>query len=302
MAAPIPIRLLLCAVLPALGLVSCVNRSSSMAAFGQAPDGPAFTGENPGGPAQDPNARPPGFTPEEDIFFTDPDNPDAALPELSGILTDPNLQRGPWERNIRVARKNSTRDGKPMLIWFTDSKRSPRCQQLAQELFDQPEFQKWAADNLIRVRVDESEEFDDDNLSLGQVQTLRVEFANYVKNLKSHYKVLGLPSLVLVDPQGRVVGHYRGYKPGQADLTWGRIKQGVVASNHGYEAWRKQLGSRGYREWRDLQGRKLMAKLLSYDQGKLYLVEPDGTQSVVEEKQLSMADRRWIEEQKAMRR
>lgn len=285
------------------GLVSCVS-SSSTAAFGQMPEDPTFTGqreEDSAAPLDDAGARPDGFTPEEEIVFTDPDNPDATLPELSGLLTDPKRQRGPWERNIRVARKNSIREGKPLLIWFTNSQRSPRCRQLSEELFNQPEFQKWAGENLIRMRVDEAEDFDDPELSLGQVQTLRVEFAAYVKRLKNHYKVLGLPSLVLVDPQGRVVGHYRGYKPGQADLTWGRIKQGVVASNHGHKAWREQLQSRGYREWKDLQGRKLVARLLRYDAGTLHLVEPDGSRSVVDEKTLSMADRRWIEEQKAMR-
>lgn len=299
-----PLPLILIAAATALGAVSCV-KSHSTAAFGQMPDGPAFTGQDEGQtpPLQDDSgARPPGFTPEEDIFFTDPDNPEASLPGLSGILTDPKLQRGPWERNIRVARKNSIREGKPLLIWFTNSQRSPRCRQLAEELFNEPEFQKWAKANLIRMQVDESEDFDDPELSLADAQSLRVEFAAYVKRLKNHYKVLGLPSLVLVDPQGRVVGHYRGYKPGQADLTWGRLKQGVVASNHGHKAWSKELASRGYRQWRDLQGRKLLAKLLRYDKGTLHLVEPDGSRAVVHEKQLSMADRRWIAQQKAKQR
>lgn len=305
-----PIRIALTALMigiPGAGILSsCVNTRST-AAFGQAPEGPTFTGANDGqgeGAANPEafDARPTGFTPEEDIVFTDPDNPDASLPELSGILTDPELQRGPWERNIRLARKNSIREGKPLLIWFTNSQRSPRCRQLAQELFNRPEFQEWAGQNLIRMKVDESEDFDSDDRSLSEVQSLRVEFAAYVKRLKNHYKVLGLPSLVLVDPRGRVVGHYRGYKPGQADMTWGRLKQGVVASNHGHKAWSKELKSRGYREWRDLQGRKLIAKLLRYDKGTLHLVEPDGSRAVVQEKQLSMADRRWIESEKAKQR
>lgn len=291
----------------ALLLASCVNQGGRTVAFGQDPGAPTFTGQGPQGQNVNPGGNiletnPQGFTPEEDIIFTDPDNPDAKIPELSGILTDQSQRRGPWERDIRVARKQSIREGKPTLIWFTDLRRSPRCRQLEKELFSQPKFQKWATENLIRARVDESMEFDDENLSLDQEQTMRVEFAKYVKRLKNHYKVLGYPSLVMVDPQGRVVGHYRGYKSGQEDLTWGRLRQGVAASAASHKAWRKQLDSRGYRDWKDLQGRKLVAKLVRYDNGTLHLVEPDGTRSKVHERKLSAADRKWIEEQKAKQR
>ena len=201
-----------------------------------------------------------------------------------------------------MARKQSIRDGKPLLIWFTDRRRSPRCQQLERELFSQPKFQAWANDKLIRMRVDESEDFDNQDLTLDQEQTLRVEFTKYVRKLKKHYKVLGYPSLVVIDPQGRVVGNYRGYKKGQADLTWGRLRQALAVSDAGYRAWRQQLESRGYREWKDLQGRKIIAKLVRYDKGTLHFVEPDGSRSKVHERTLSAADRQWIEEQKAKRR
>ncbi len=290
----------------ALLLASCVNQGSRTVAFGQDPGAPKFTGQ--GQPGQNVGGRnimdhnPEGFTPEEDIIFTDPDNPDAHIPELSGVLTDQSKRRGPWERDIRVARKKSIREGKPTLIWFTDLRRSPRCRQLEKELFAQAKFQTWASENLIRARVDESMEFDDENLSLDQEQTLRVEFAKYVRKLKNHYKVLGYPSLVMIDPQGRVVGHYRGYKSGEEDLTWGRLRQGVAASAAANKVWRQSLESRGYREWRDLQGRKLLAKLTRYIDGTLHLVEPDGTRSKVHERMLSAADRRWIEAEKAKRR
>lgn len=289
-----------------LSLVSCVRQDGVTQAFGQDPGTPTFTGPQqgtdvvPGGNLMDRN--PEGFTAEEDIVFTDPDNPDAHLPKLSEVLTDPKLRRGPWERDIRVARKESIREGKPLLIWFTDLRRSPRCKQLQEELFNKPVFQAWANDNLIRMRVNESEDLDEDHLSLDQVQTMRVEFAKYVKRLKKNYKVLGYPSLVMLDSQGRVIGHYRGYKKGQADLTWGRLRQGVVAANASNLTWRKQLTSRGYREWKDLQGRKVLAKLTRYINGTLQLVEPDGTRSEVHERTLCAADRLWIEEQKSKQR
>ena len=303
-------RLLLAAcVLPLLS-ASCVNQDGGTVAFGHDPGAPKFTGQDEQGRQVNPGGRsimdfnPAGFTPEEDIVFTDPDNPNAPIPELAGLLTAKRNERGPWERDIRVARKKSMRQGKPTLIWFTDLRSSPRCRQLEKELFSQAKFQKWATENLIRAQVDESMEFGDRGLSLDQEQTLRIEFAKYVRKLKNHYKVLGYPSLVMVDTQGRVVGHYRGYKAGQAELTWGRLRQGVAVAEASNKAWSQQLTARGYREWRDLQGRKLIAKLKHYDYatGNLHLIEPDGSRSRVNERTLSAADRRWIEAEKAKRR
>ena len=65
----------------------------------------------------------PGATPEEDIVWTDPDDPDSEIPELDSLLAKP--ARGPWEQSEAVARRRAVREGKCMLIWFTDSQRSP---------------------------------------------------------------------------------------------------------------------------------------------------------------------------------
>lgn len=296
-----------CAWLLLPWLNCCTPQAGDTIAFGQDPGAPKFTGQEHKGVDVTPSGNildynPEGFTAEENIVFTDPDSPDAAIPELSGILGDQRNQRGPWEQNIWVARKKSMREGKPTLIWFTNLRTSPRCKQLEKELFSQAKFQKWANEHLIRARVDESMEFGDRDLSLDQEQTLRIEFAKYVRKLKNHYKVLGYPSLIMVDPQGRVVGRYRGYTAGQAELTWGMLRQGVAASAASYKAWSQQLTARGYREWRDLQGRKIVAKLVRYVDGTLHLVEPDGTRSKVHERTLSATDRHWIEEQKNQQR
>ncbi len=75
-----------------------------------------------------------GITPQEDIVFTDPDNPDAGIPELANLMSAP--KRGPWEDSITIARQEAVREGKPMLLWFTDSSKSPMCKALSQELLD----------------------------------------------------------------------------------------------------------------------------------------------------------------------
>jgi len=248
----------------------------------------------PGSPAVE-------LTPEQDIVFTDPDNPESSLPELSSLLQDTTKRRGPWEQSETIAKHRAAREGKPLLIWFTDSARSPMCKALQEELFSTPDFEKWADEKLVRLRVDAHAQVDDPDLSLGDKESRLVDVKNYVARMKKQYKVLGYPALILLNPSGEVIGRYRGYKRGDGDYTWGLIKQGEVASTHRYQTWRSSLERKGYREWRDRKNRKVFAKLVSYADGNLTLIEPDGTRSRTDEEKLSDEDRRWIAEQKRLR-
>jgi hypothetical protein len=239
-------------------------------------------------------------TPDSDIVFTDPDNPDATLPELSTLLVAPK-RKGPWEESETIAKQRAAREGKPLLIWFTDSKNSPMCKALVQELFSTPDFEKWASEKLIRLRVDANIEVNDPDIPLDEKETRLADLKNYVTRLKKQYNVLGQPSLLLLNPSGEVVGRYRGYKRGQADYTWGLIKHGEAVSANAYKEWRAGLEKKGYREWSDRKDRHVFAKLTGYSKGTLTLIEPDGTRSRTQESKLSDGDRAWIAEQKKLR-
>ncbi len=253
----------------------------------------------PGGNAPSPAPRL-DLTPEEDIVFTDPDNPDANLPELSSILSAPK-RRGPWEESVTIARQRSAREGKPLLIWFTDSKNSPMCKALSQELFSSPDFESWASEKLVRLRVDANVQVTDQTLSLGDKESRRVDLKNYSQRLKKQYKVLGHPAVLLLNPGGEVIGRYTGYKRGQADYFWGLIKHGEAVSENARKEWRAALEKKGYREWRDRKDRAVFAKLASYSKGTLILIEPDGTRCRTHEDKLSDKDREWITAQKKLR-
>lgn len=253
----------------------------------------------PGGNA--PTSRPVlNLTPEEDIVYTDPDDPDAAIPELSTLLA--NAKRGPWEESETIARQLSSREGKPLLIWFTDSVGSPMCKAVSQELFSTNDFGNWATEKLIRLKVDSANlKIKDPNADLFDSENYRASVRTYYANLKKRYKVLGLPSLVLLSPSGEVIGRYRGYKRGDANFLWGQIKHGEAVSSTAYQAWRKGLEKKGYREWQDRRGRKVFARLTSYSKGILTFIEPDGTRSRTQETNLSGSDQAWISEQKKLR-
>lgn len=245
------------------------------------------------------SATPLTFTPEEDIVFTDPDNPDSKLPELATLLAAP--KRGPWEISETIAKQRAAREGKPLLIWFTDSTRSPMCKALAQELFTTPEFEQWATDKLIRLRIDAQQQVTDPDLSLDEKGTQLVDIKGYIARLKKQYKALGYPSLFMLNPSGEVIGRYRGYKRGEAQFLWGQLKHCETVSASAYQSWRAGLEKKGYREWQDRKQRKVFAKLTGYAHGTLTLIEPDGTRSRTHENLLSDNDRGWLAEQKKLR-
>lgn len=244
-------------------------------------------------------AVPANITPESDIAWTDPDNPEAGIPELNTLMEGP--KRGPWEESDKVAFRRASREGKPVLIWFTDSKNSPGCKAIAAELFSKSEFESWVKDRFVRLCVDSQVRQRDPNLSMDEAATREANQREFVATLKKRYKVLGHPTVLVLSPDGEMIGRYKGYRTGDADYFWGLLKQGDIVAQKRYGEWRAGLEKKGYREWQDRSGRKVFAKLLAYSDGKLLLVEPDGVRSKTVESRLSDGDREWIRQQKAAR-
>lgn len=244
------------------------------------------------------------ITPDEDLIFTDPDNPDAIIPELSTLLAEQGASRGPWEKSDTVARKRAMRENKAMMIWFTDSGRSPMCKALDEELLSTPEFNAWAGENLVRLRIDSNLAAlgRDNELSLDEAETLRVDVKNYIDSMRRRYRVMGHPSVVILDAEGQVLTRYRGYRRGEAAVFFGKIRHSESVASRNNDRWRKKMEERGYREWRDSRGRTtIFARLVNYHKGTLVLVEPDGSQVRTREAHLSAADKAWIAEEKRKR-
>ena len=251
---------------------------------------------NPGGNSQ---PLPLNLTPQEEIVFTDPDDPDAGIPMLESLMVAP--KRGAWEESETIARQTAVREGKPILIWFTDSARSPLCKVLSDELFSNPEFDTWAAENLVRLRVDTNVSADDTKLTLDEKITRETDIKAYVARLKKRYRILGYPSVLILNPSGEVIERLRGYNRGDADYFLGLIKQNTIAAQISSEKWRKDLQAKGYRNWRGVSGRKVFGKLFSYSKGTLILIEPGGERFRTQENNLSKEDRKWLADQKELR-
>jgi hypothetical protein len=150
--------------------------------------------------------------------------------------------------------------------------------------------------------VDSYVKVENSDLSIGKTADLEARISGYNSDLKKRYKVLGYPTLIMLNSSGEVVGTYRGYKRGNAAFLWGQLKQAEAASLATYKTWRKGLENKGYREWKDRKDRKVFARLTSYSKGTLIFIEPDGTRSRTEETNLSDVDRAWVSDQKKLRR
>ena len=225
-----------------------------------------------------------GITREEDIIWA-PENPNQPI---QGEEMWKKAENKSWHISHSKASRYSRQSGKPMLIWFTDSAMSPLCRQLSNELFSKSEFDVWARDRMVRLRVDSALPSREPNADLG------IRKKKYIEELKRRYDVHGHPTVVLVSPRGAVVKSYRGYRKGNSDYYFGNIKQAHRVAEREYGAWREKLEARGYRMWQSRDGRKLLAKLVRYQPGKVTLVDPDGNRGTTSFKKLCDADQAWI--------
>jgi len=231
------------------------------------------------------------YNPDE-LVWTDPDNPDADLPDLESLQDAPK-QKGPWGESETEAIREAKRTGKPLLIWFTDSLRSTTSNSLSANLFARRDFEAWAAENTVRLVVDQAVKGTNIDDTTAKVI--------HSRNLKKKYNASGYPSLHLLAPSGEVIARYKNYRPGHEDFLWGQLKQGVSLAKERQKEWKSSLEKKGYRDWSNDHGKVIFAKLAAYKDGQMILVEPDGQRVRTHEKNLSAGDRVWIQQQKAQR-
>ena len=121
------------------------------------------------------------------------------------------------------------------------------------------------------------------------------------EKLKKQYRVLGLPTVIVLTPSGEVAEQYRGYTQGQKKPYIQRLKDRILTEKHNEKIWRKGMKAKGYRVWTGRNGQQLFARLTRYRNGDIVLVEPDGRKSKTSELQLSKKDRDWLDKQRARR-
>jgi len=107
-----------------------------------------------------------------------------------------------WEDNLETALQKAKAENKAVLVNFTGSDWCQWCIRLSDEVFSKSEFEDYAEDNLILVRLDFPRSIEQST-----------ETKTYNNQLAQRYGVQGFPTILLFNSQGQMVLQ-TGYLPG----------------------------------------------------------------------------------------
>ena len=102
-----------------------------------------------------------------------------------------------------AAKAKAKSDNKFVLLEFTGSDWCGYCKRMQAEVFSKPEFQQYAAKNLILVELD----FPRSKPQSDAVKTQNMKLA-------SEYEIEGFPTLIVLSPDGKRVANFFGYMEG----------------------------------------------------------------------------------------
>jgi thioredoxin-related protein len=109
-----------------------------------------------------------------------------------------------WLTDYNQALQTAKAQKRDVFMDFTGSDWCPACIQMEKEVFSQPQFAEYAKSNLVLLRVD---------FPLRKPLPQKQQDQNSM--LDDRYGVNGmLPTFLLIDPNGKVLGKYLGYMPG----------------------------------------------------------------------------------------
>lgn len=225
---------------------------------------------------------------DDDVYFTNPDQPDALIPEIEEAFS----QKGKtyaWNHSYETGLQEGRRTGKPILVWFHDSKRSPASNNLGKELLDTKEFSDWAGEKVVRVRFDSG-------VDSKRGQDVNYARQNYVNALLARFGLRGKPSYAVLSPDGRLIEANSGYVSGTADAVMRTLEHAVKMGNKRFDELKDTLRPKGFREWTGANGRQIFAQMSrqSPASNEVWLKEFDGYITKAKISLLIPADREWL--------
>ena len=123
-----------------------------------------------------------------------------ALAILAGSL-EATLAADGWIVDFKEAQKRAAAEGKDILMEFTGSDWCPPCIQLKKNVLDSEVFQTKAPEQFILLKLDSPKD---------KSHQTPEEIEQYQK-LSAQFKITGVPTIVLADPQGRPFAKMVGY-------------------------------------------------------------------------------------------
>lgn len=109
-----------------------------------------------------------------------------------------------WETNFETALQKAKSENKSVLVNFTGSDWCIWCQKLSGEVFSKSEFEDFASEKLILVKIDFPHNIEQTD-----------EVKAYNNELAQRYGIEGYPTVLIFNSQGQVVLR-TGYRDGGA--------------------------------------------------------------------------------------
>ena len=111
-----------------------------------------------------------------------------------------------WQTNYPAAAAEAKASERPLLMFFGGSDWCSWTKKLDGEVFIQPAFLAFAESNLVCVSIDFPRQTPQDTATKKQN-----------KDLAAKYRVKGYPAVLLLEPDGRIIGQ-TGYKDGGPEM------------------------------------------------------------------------------------
>ena len=208
---------------------------------------------------------------DEELIWTNPDNPDADIPELREAFENRRNGNG-WQTDMGWAIRLARRQELPLLVWFHDSVISPKSNALGRDYLNTKEFNDWCKDRIIRLRLDSGTSLND-----ATADSAKYSYRE-INALQQRYGLTKKPSFAIITPSGKIVSRIDGFD-GFLNAFIRDLRAGVHAAETEYKKHKDELRERGFRDWASSRSdKKVFAKFLRYDAEKkiVYLKEDGG--------------------------
>ena len=119
------------------------------------------------------------------------------------VLCQVNAAESTWLTDLPKAQAQAKAENKIVLLDFTGSDWCHWCIKFRKEVLDTPEFQAYAAKNVVLVELDYPNK---------KVQSADLKKAN--ATLKTQYDIHGFPTLLVLNQNGKEIGRQVGFSQG----------------------------------------------------------------------------------------
>ena len=134
------------------------------------------------------------------------------LPFFTGLL-----QAEDWSTDYQASLDQAKKEHKLVLLDFTGSDWCPACMLLHKEVLSNPAFKDFLSKSFVPVTVD-----------FPRNSKLPDKVAKQNDKLQEYFGVEAFPTLIVVNSDGKSLGHITGYMPGSGPKTVTEQLQGIM--------------------------------------------------------------------------